>query len=263
MGTALARSDSRAASRGAFIDFASEDNDVAEIPIQRKEGRNVWPLLIGLLVLAAILWYVFSHRNNSTDTAAVRADSTAGAMGGPVKTDSAGGAVASTPSGSGMTDAGKAAGATSATSPGAMTDADIAGVIHEVNAGEISAARMAETKSSNADVKKFAEQMVKEHSALDKKDSRLMTGGKSSAGDSVVAANQKMTNELQSAASGAAFDKAYVDGQVTGHENALAFLKSAESRATDAKTKGLVSQAIPDVEKHLASAKALQKKVGQ
>jgi hypothetical protein len=49
---------------------------VADIPVQRKEGRNIWPLLIGLLVLAAVLWFVFA-RQRGPDTAAARADSAA------------------------------------------------------------------------------------------------------------------------------------------------------------------------------------------
>ena len=49
---------------------------MADIPIQRKEGRNIWPLLIGLLVLAAVLWFVFA-RQRSSNTAAARADSAA------------------------------------------------------------------------------------------------------------------------------------------------------------------------------------------
>ena len=67
---------------------------MADIPIQRKEGRNIWPLLIGLLVLAAVLWFVFA-RQRSPDTAAVRADSAAVAA-PSVTTDSAGGATAGT-----------------------------------------------------------------------------------------------------------------------------------------------------------------------
>ena len=49
---------------------------MADIPIQRKEGRNIWPLLIGLLVLAAVLWFVFARQRGS-NTAPARADSAA------------------------------------------------------------------------------------------------------------------------------------------------------------------------------------------
>ena len=67
---------------------------MADIPIQRKEGRNIWPLLIGLLVLAAVLWFVFA-RQRSPDTAAARADSAAVAT-PAVTTDSSGGATTGT-----------------------------------------------------------------------------------------------------------------------------------------------------------------------
>jgi hypothetical protein len=62
---------------------------VAEIPIRRKEGRNVWPLLLGLIVLAAVLWFVVARHSTNTATA-VRADSAAAASGN-VTRDSAGG----------------------------------------------------------------------------------------------------------------------------------------------------------------------------
>jgi hypothetical protein len=63
---------------------------VAEIPIRRKEGRNVWPLLLGLLVLAAVLWFVVVRHPTQTATA-IRADSAAASA--KVRTDSAAGAV--------------------------------------------------------------------------------------------------------------------------------------------------------------------------
>ena len=63
---------------------------MADIPIQRREGRNIWPMVIGLLVLAAALWFIFA-RNTDTDTAAARADSAAVVNTG-VTTDSAAGA---------------------------------------------------------------------------------------------------------------------------------------------------------------------------
>ncbi|HEV7990580.1 MAG TPA: DUF4142 domain-containing protein [Gemmatimonadaceae bacterium] len=265
---------------------------MAEIPIQRKEGRNIWPMLIGLLVLLAVLWYVFSRRNNNTDTAAARADSTAVATnnGSRVTTDSAGGAMANNMGGAGMTGAaagatGAAAGSASGTSAtsgasgasSTMSDADIAGVIHEANAGEIAAGKIAQTKAKNADVKAFARDMVRDHQALDKKSAPLApgntaTGNTSSspssgnAGgirDSIVNANKTMVSQLSSTASGAEFDRAYIDDQVQAHQNTLAFLQRAQNQAQSSELKQIVTQAIPDVEKHLARARAIQSKVGQ
>jgi putative membrane protein len=223
---------------------------VAEIPIQRKEGRNIWPLLLGLLALAAILWFIFG-RDRTDNTAAARADSTA-AAGGAVTRDSARGAVENSMA--------APAGAT------ALGDADIATVIHEVNAGEIAAGKIAQTKASNAEVKAYAREMVQAHTALDKQDVKISgqtTATNTTIRDSVVNANSAMGSQLQSASSGAEFDRAYIDGQVQGHQNALGFLQAAQNQTQNADLKKMIGAAIPDVQKHLERARSLQSKVGQ
>ena len=50
---------------------------MAEIPIRRKEGRNIWPMLIGLLVVAAAIWWFLFARPKTPEPAAARADSAA------------------------------------------------------------------------------------------------------------------------------------------------------------------------------------------
>jgi putative membrane protein len=235
---------------------------VAEIPIRRKEGRNIWPLLLGLLVLLAILWYVFGRRNND-NTAAARADSTAVAS-AATTTDSAGGTTGSNMAGAAGAGAASTTGASGSTT--ALGDADIANVIHEVNAGEIAAGKIAQTKAKNADVKAYAREMVQEHTALDKKGAKIsgQQGATNAAiRDSVVNANQAMSSQLQSANSGADFDKAYIDGQVQGHQNALSFLQAAQNQTQNADLKKMIDAAIPDVQKHLDRARSLQSKVGK
>ena len=235
---------------------------MADIPIRRKEGRNIWPLLLGLLVLLAILWYVFGRRNND-NTAAARADSTAVAN-NAVTRDSAGGATGNNMAGAGAAGAASTTGASGSTT--ALGDADIANVIHEVNAGEIAAGKIAQTKAKNADVKAYAREMVQAHTALDKKGAKI-TGQQGATNatirDSVVNANQAMSSQLQSANSGADFDKAYIDGQVQGHQNALSFLQAAQNKTQNADLKKMIDAAIPDVQKHLDRARSLQSKVGQ
>ena len=69
---------------------------VAEIPIRRKEGRNIWPLLIGLLVVAGALWFLFA-RPRSQEPAAVRADSAAAATPAVARDTAPAGAVTTPP----------------------------------------------------------------------------------------------------------------------------------------------------------------------
>ena len=227
---------------------------MADIPIQRKEGRNIWPMLLGLLVLLAALWFIFG-RNDAGDTAAARTDSAAVADSsavarGDVVLDSAAGA-----------GAGASAGTTAP-----LGDMDVANVIHEVNAGEIAAGEIAQTKATNAEVKAYAKEMVTAHRALDRKGAKITgaTGATNAAiRDSVVNANEAMASRLQSASSGAEFDRAYIDGQVAGHQSTLNFLQAAQNQVQNADLKQTITSAIPDVQKHLDRAKELQAKIGQ
>ncbi|HEU4708042.1 MAG TPA: DUF4142 domain-containing protein, partial [Methylophilaceae bacterium] len=54
-----------------------------------------------------------------------------------------------------------------------LNDAEIIQVLHVADAGEIQAAKLAKSKATNPDVKKFAEQMIKEHTAMDVKVGKL------------------------------------------------------------------------------------------
>jgi hypothetical protein len=65
---------------------------VAEIPIQHNEGHAGWPwVLLGLIVLAAVLWFVFAGGTHAV--ASTRADSAAVAN-SAVTRDSAAGTMA-------------------------------------------------------------------------------------------------------------------------------------------------------------------------
>jgi hypothetical protein len=48
---------------------------VAEIPIERKTGRSIWPWIIALIIIAALIWYFVSRRNNNAATTPGRTDS--------------------------------------------------------------------------------------------------------------------------------------------------------------------------------------------
>ena len=41
---------------------------MAEIRVERKEGRNIWPWVLGILAALLVLWYLFG-RNNDSETA--------------------------------------------------------------------------------------------------------------------------------------------------------------------------------------------------
>lgn len=64
---------------------------MAEIPIQRKERSRLWPLLLLVLIVAAILigWYVWSHHGGGTQTSALTDSTAVQTSNGAMVTDSA------------------------------------------------------------------------------------------------------------------------------------------------------------------------------
>lgn len=49
---------------------------MAEIRVERKGGRNIWPLIIGVLVVLAILWFVMGRNRGATTAGATGAGQT-------------------------------------------------------------------------------------------------------------------------------------------------------------------------------------------
>jgi putative membrane protein len=147
----------------------------------------------------------------------------------------------------------------------AMTDAGIFAMLSAANQGEIDAGKMASSKATNASVKSFARDMVTDHTkmlndgnALAKK---LNITPDSSAADSIMATNKSTAATLTSAAKGAAFDSAYVNAQVAGHQSVLDLIKRAEGSAQNADLKTMLTSAESKVQSHLDRIKDIQGKL--
>ncbi|HEY5087857.1 MAG TPA: DUF4142 domain-containing protein [Gemmatimonadaceae bacterium] len=154
--------------------------------------------------------------------------------------------------------------ATPAAAP-AMTDAGILAMLTAANHGEIAAGKMAETKATSASVRSFARDMVAAHTkmlndgnALAKK---LNITPDSAAADSIMAMNRSTGATLSSTAKGAAFDSAYVNAQVAGHQYVLNLVKTAEGAAQNADLKAALTKAEPQVQAHLDRITAIQGKM--
>jgi putative membrane protein len=173
-------------------------------------------------------------------------------------------------SGAGMTatpaDSASAASAAGAPAAGAMSNANVASLIGLTNASEIGAAKVAQDKATNADVKAYAKQMIAEHQAMQKSLDSLTAAMKvtpqaPAAADQKKQAGDQMLATLESTAKGAAFDKAYIDGQVQAHQQALSDLQGFSANAPDPQLKSLIDAAIPKVQAHLDKAQQLQSKL--
>jgi putative membrane protein len=159
------------------------------------------------------------------------------------------------------------AGATNATqNQTALTDANIAWILDQANAADSARGALAETKGTSADVKSFGRLMVGEHHALRAEGQALVkklgVTPTAPAGDQSEAQAKAEMDSLNAMPKGAAWDKAYIDYEVTYHKAVLETAKKALGAAQNEQLKALITKAAPVIQHHLDRAEAIQKKQG-
>jgi len=150
---------------------------------------------------------------------------------------------------------------------GAPNDAQIAHIVVTANQVDIDAGKLAASKTSNADVKTFAQQMVTDHTGVNKQATELVTRLKVTPEDNATSQSLKSGGDANLATlkglSGAAFDKAYVDHEVAYHQAVLdAVDKVLIPSASNADLKALLVKVRPAFVAHLEHAKHVQASLG-
>ena len=147
----------------------------------------------------------------------------------------------------------------------AMSDANIFAVLDEANRADSAAGALAATKGTGAEVKAFGKEMMKDHHALrvggQALAKKLSITPEPAAGDTSAAAHKTLADSLTAMPKGAAWDKYYIDHEVSGHEAVLATAQNAMSATQNAEVKALLAKASPIVQDHLDKAKAIQSKL--
>jgi putative membrane protein len=127
----------------------------------------------------------------------------------------------------------------------------------------VDAGKLALAKTKNPEVKKFAQTMVDDHGGAIKAATDLagrlkLVPKENDTSKALVAGGEAARTKLK-ALDGAAFDKAYVDNEVTYHETVLKALDEALiPNAQNAELKALLVKIRPVVAAHLEHAKHLQ-----
>jgi len=154
-----------------------------------------------------------------------------------------------------------------APAPGAPSDAEIAAIVVAANDADIANGKLAQSKTSNGDVKSFGVMMVTDHSAVNDKAKALasqlnLTPQDDATSRSIMSTQDSMRTVLQ-AKSGAAFDKAYINNEVEYHQMVLNALdQTLIPNAQNAQLKQLLTDTRPAIAEHLQHAKDLQQKLG-
>jgi putative membrane protein len=127
---------------------------------------------------------------------------------------------------------------------------------------EVEMGKLAVDKASSPDVKKFAEQMISDHTKVDEKLETIATG-KSLKVPNVLDAEHKAKLEMLSKKSGAQFDNAYIHAQVAGHQKMQELLNQEAKNGADADLKAFAANTLPTVGQHYKMAKELEAKMGK
>lgn len=128
------------------------------------------------------------------------------------------------------------------------------------NHSEIDAGNIALQKSGNDDVKKFAQKMVDDHTALLNDMTQLAGQLNVKASQSASSKDKAMAAKLSSL-SGDAFDKAYVSDMVKDHKNDVAEISKEANSAAIPQVKDAANKALPIIEGHLEMIQDIQKKM--
>jgi putative membrane protein len=150
----------------------------------------------------------------------------------------------------------------------AIDDAQIAAIVVTANQVDIDAGNLAKTASKNAEVKKFAQTMVTDHTGVNKSATDLVTKLKVTPKDNETSQSLKTGGEQNVAAlkalKGAAFDKAYIDHEVAYHQQVLdAVDKTLIPSAKNEELKALLVKVRPAFVAHLEHARHLQTTLGK
>jgi putative membrane protein len=144
-----------------------------------------------------------------------------------------------------------------------VTDPQIAAIVVAANQVDIDAGKFAAKKSSHAEVKKFAETMVTDHTAVNKSAVELVKKLNVSPEDNdtsraLRAGGEKNLTALRTL-KGKDFDRAYVAHEVAYHEQVLQALDTVLiPNAQNAELKALLIKVRPAFVEHLNHAKHLE-----
>jgi putative membrane protein len=127
----------------------------------------------------------------------------------------------------------------------------------EAGMTEVEAAKTAEAKTSNSQVKAFAADMIKDHTTAGNELKSLASTKNISLPKAVGEDHQSRLADL-SAASGTDFDKAYINMMVDDHQKVVDKFEDASKNAKDPDVKAFATKTLPTLQAHLEHAKSMK-----
>ncbi|MGK9234051.1 DUF4142 domain-containing protein [Inquilinus limosus] len=125
---------------------------------------------------------------------------------------------------------------------------------------EIEAARIALRRTQSPEIRAFAEMMVADHTRSQEQITKAVKDHDLSTPlpKRIDLKHQQILDQLQRAAD-ADFDRLYLNGQVTAHQEALKVYQHYAPTAEEPSLRAVAEAGLPMIQRHLDRARALQK----
>jgi putative membrane protein len=133
--------------------------------------------------------------------------------------------------------------------------------VPNANMFEIASSKLAQEKSASADVKAFADGMIKDHTKVAGDFKAALSQGQTTAsikptGPALQPKEQQMLDELK-AATGKAFDTKYIKMQMDAHRQAVALFSTYANSGDDPAMKEFAKKTLPVLTMHEKHVKEL------
>jgi putative membrane protein len=125
--------------------------------------------------------------------------------------------------------------------------------LHEVELGKI-----ASEKAKNEDIKKFAQQMVTDHTKANEELKAAAKAARIEVPEKMNETHQKHVDTFKNY-KGTDFDADYLKHTVTDHNDSVALFTRASKEAKNPQLRDFATKTLPTIQKHLEMAKKLQK----
>jgi len=138
------------------------------------------------------------------------------------------------------------------------TSASILAQIHQADLKEIAIGKIAEEKASTDEVRAYAVQLVNDHTNADQM--VLATAQKTGAHLRGVATARSKSDQKLNSASGAQFDRTFLEQTSADHKKLMSELQQQREDASDDEIEALIDKIMPILQQHHDLAQILLKK---
>lgn len=153
---------------------------------------------------------------------------------------------------------------TNTANPSALSMADKHFVMEAAQGdkAEVELGKLAEQKTTNPEVKQFAERMIHDHTQNDDQLKKVAADTGITLPMGLSAKDQALKEKL-SGLSGEQFDRTYMQNMVTNHTQDVAAFKHESMDGKDSAVKNYASESLPTLESHLKEARHIEPMVAK